>query len=72
MVGQQQKVPSGVTVEGVVRGCEPFDGYFVAARMDMDVCVLQLFYPRPPCLHLVTLFCNPMEIFGMIPDDWRV
>ena len=49
MVGQQQKVPSGVTVEGVVRGCEPFDGYFVAAQMDIDVGVLQLFYPRPPC-----------------------
>ena len=42
------KVPSGVTVEDVVRGCEPFDGYFVAAQMDIDVGALQLFYPRPP------------------------
>ena len=51
---------------------KPFDRYFVAAQMDIDVGESQLFYPHPPCLHLVTLFCNPMEIFGMIPDDWRV
>ena len=51
---------------------EPFDEYFVAAQMDIEVGVLQLFNPRPPGLHLVTLFCNPMEIFGMIPDEWRV
>ena len=50
---------------------KPFDGYFVAAQMDIDVGVLQLFYPHPPGIHLVTLFCNPMEIFGMILDEWR-
>jgi hypothetical protein len=26
-------------------------------------------YPPGPSFNLVTLFCNPMEIFGMIPDD---